>query len=302
MERLGTLGLGAAKLFQDLQDALRQEIRDAGGAMPWLQAQMPALATTCPGTAAEYLCAQTRAWLEDADLRATECARCHAPSATAACARSQTLFRPGRLPKWTPAGELDAPRCKRYSEFAIRTRLAISNVPALHAGYTIGGFKEFKSRHPEAQRRAFDAVVPLSDQAPGRTGPWLLLTGPAKSAKTYLASAVLRATVQRSRGVHLWYQDVESLRTALKGYQFDSEDPEPTERLRAADLAIVDGLAPMRSEREWWFYEKLEDVLHERWVNQRSTLITTRAAPQDLFASFPRLTTFDQVPQCSLVG
>jgi DNA replication protein DnaC len=261
-------------------------------------------AAGCPPELSETsLVGETVAWYEDAEERLRLCAVC--PTGGGACHGSLTLFKQGQLPVWQGEAVKAAP-CKRYREWRLRERLAISNVPERYRGCTL---KDFKVTTPQ-QHAAHDAVVQFMEELLAGGEPWLVLSGPHLErdkhdypgcGKTHLGCAVLRSVPLTMPRKHFWYADMNELRIEMKGFNFDSGETDPLDRLRTTELLVLDNMEAQRLKKETWLKERVEDVLYQRWNRRRATLITTHETFDDLARSLPGITTINEATSCSLV-
>jgi DNA replication protein DnaC len=237
--------------------------------------------------------AETTDWYSDCEARLGMCAVC--PPAGAACARATSILPPGQLPVWQGDRVVGA-RCERYREWRLCQRLAVSDVPERYRSATLSAF----NTETDAQQTAFDAVAGFFAAVRAGTDPWLVLCGPRASGKTHLACAVLRSLPRTMPQKRFWYSDMNELRVAMKGYKFDSDDEDPTDRLRSTDVLVFDNLDTGKLAKEAWLKERVEDVLYQRWNRQRATLITTHGTLDDLVEAFSTVTTLKEAPSCSL--
>jgi len=298
MERVGMVaGLDAEVLLTGREadrEGLRTAARAAGGPESLLRERHPLLAAGCPaGWTEPALVAETAGWYADSEARLALCAVC--PPAGGACDRATSLLRPGQLPVWQ-GDRVVAGRCERYREWRLCQRLAVSDVPERYRGARLSAFRT----DTPAQQEAFDAIGGFFEALQGTGEPWLVLSGPHASGKTHLACGMLRGLPRTMPRKRFWYSDLNELRVAMKGYKFDSDDEDPTERLRTTDVLVLDNLDTGKLAKEAWLKERVEDVLYQRWNRQRATLITTHGTLADLVAAFTTITTLSEAPSCSL--
>lgn len=295
------------------RETLRAASQEAGGPAALVRLRYPRLGADCPQDLSETaLVQQTVAWYEDAEERLGLCARC--PPGGGSCHGSRTLFKQGQLAKWQ--GEaVKAESCALYREWRLRQRLAISNIPERYRGCKLADFHtapdtetDPDKRHPwprTTPKGAFEAYESLAVFAKALLDgaePWLVISGPQNGVgKTHLVCAVLRGVPATLPRKHFWYADMNELRIEMKGFNFNSGEDDPLERLRTTELLVVDNLEPSRLAKEAWLKERIEDVLYQRWNRRRATLITTHEPRESLLAAFPGITTLYEVPSCNLV-
>jgi DNA replication protein DnaC len=277
------------------REGLRTAAREAGGPEALLRERYPLLAASCPaGWTEAALVAEATDWYAECEQRLALCAGC--PPTGAACSQVISLVRPGQLPVWQ--GErVVAARCERYREWRLGQRLGLADVPERYRSARLSAF----TTESDAQQAAFDAVGDFFEAVQGGGDPWLVLCGPHASGKTHLACAMLRGVPRTMPRKRFWYSDMNELRVAMKGYKFDSDDEDPTDRLRRTDLLVLDNLDTGKLAKEAWLKERIEDVLYQRWNRQRATLITTHRSLADLVGTFTTITTLGKSPSCSLV-
>ena len=86
----------------------------------------------------------------------------------------------------------------------------------------------------------------------------------------------------------------------MKGYNFDSKEADPMDRLRDTELLVLDNLDMPRLSKEAWLKDRVEGLLYQRWNRRRATLITTHGTLGDIVVAFPGITTLSEAPRCSL--
>lgn len=277
--------------------ALREAAERAGGAVAAIQAKYPRLARTAPPDLSIEAFVQhgTVAWYEDAETRITLCDRC--PPHGAACEGvGASCFPAGRLPVWKDA-KIESTRCERYVEFKVRERLGVAGVPPLYQDRTFATW-EYRTAAAEA---AESTVVSLITEIQTTGAGWLVISGPRASGKTHLSSALLRNLVRKAPGVRLCYRSLPSFRMTLKEWKFKSDEPDPMLPLRRAGVLVFDDVDPEYAGPELWLKERIEDVLRERWLAMRPTVLTTHGTLSLLARTFPTLTTLTEAPTCSTV-
>ena len=290
-------GLDPTKL-QTGREVERQSLREAaaaaGGPSALFRARYPFLGAHCPEDWSEdSLVAQTVAWYEDSEARLVTCEKC--PPAGGACDRERMLLKPGRLPVWH-GDRIVAESCKKYREWRLGERLAVSNVPERYRGCTIDGFNVSS----DAQQLTRNAVVAFFEALQAGGEPWLIVSGPGAKGKTHLVCATLRSVPRAMPRKHFWYSDMNELRMQMKNYNFDSKDESPMDRLVETEFLVLDNLEASRLSKEAWLKERVEDVIYQRWNRRRATLITTHGTKDEIIAAFPGVTTLSEAPSCVL--
>jgi DNA replication protein DnaC len=276
------------------RDELRRGAEGAGSPAALVRQRFPFLGATCPPELTEAaLVAETVAWYEDAEARLALCATC--PPTGASCHGSSSLFKQGQLPVWRGA-RVERDRCPRYREWRLCQRLAVSNVPERYRACTIKGFK-IKT---DPQVTAVAAVAAFYESVVSGSSPWLVLDGPGGAGKTHLGCAVLRSIPSALPRTHFWYSDMNELRIQMKGYNFDSGEADPMDRLRDTEVLVFDNLDIKRLMKDAWLVERVESVLYQRWNRRRATLITTHGTFGDIVVAFPGITTLKEAVSCSL--
>lgn len=261
-----------------------------------LRQMYPLVGSGCPPelTEAALLEHATVAWLEDAQRRLISCARC--PSEGAACESALGLFKPGQLAVWQ-GDRIVAGRCDRWVEYVVRTRAGYAGVPDLYRRCTFAGFVP----KTDAEESAASAVLGFHSRVTSGQAAWLVLSGPPRSGKTHLAAALIRNLVRGRSRLKCRYADMLSLRVALKNWKFDSDDPGPLDPLLRADVLVLDNFDTERLHREAeWLFERIEDLIRARWVEQKSTLLTTHGDPASIALAFATITTLSEAPTCQL--
>lgn len=297
------------------RERLREQIRASGSPEAAVRATYPALGEGFPMglTEADYVEHGTVAWYEDGAARRQLCGRC--PPNGAACSDAGGLFKPGQLAVWQP-DRLGRARCDRYVDYRVRERLALAGVPALYRAVTLGGYRTptpglIGAREAilalgraiaDGGGRPPSSLPPPAGAQTGPSGPpWLVLSGPRGSGLTHLGAALLRNLVRAAPRLRLRYVDVQALRVELRGWQFDSDEPDPLDKLRQAGVLVLDNLDPETLDRlSVGLRESVEDLLRTRWIEQQPTLVTTHAPVRALLAAFPTITTLDKAPACTV--
>ncbi len=274
------------------QQELKAAASAAGSAGKVLATLAPLVSAACPVDISEAgLVSHPTVWYRDSERRLKLCGQC--PPHGGACAEDETSLRVGKVPTWE--GEvLRALPCARWQEHRVRERLRGSGVPRALLNSTFSDFDQPTAGSELSKLPEF--VSSLLRHEPG----WLVVTGPHGSGKTRLSVATLRSLVTRAPRALLWYADVPSVRAFMK-QRYDSDETmgDPFEHARMADVTVIDNLDPQKAGTESWFTERLEAVLRQRFLDERATIVTTRATTEELAKHF-RSVTFDEVPVCSL--
>lgn len=230
----------------------------------------------------------------DANERLALCATCQAPQAEAPCDKSGVcLYRPGAIPVWD-GDRLVPTRCAKWVEYRIRRRLGRCGVPAL---YTAKTFRDYKGQEP-----SLEAILETAARIIAGQSAWLLISGAHQKGKTHLCAAFLRATMRGAPRNRFWYADARALKmTMRRAWKYESNETDPLAPLHEATVLVLENVDPMKLESEAWMHESLENLLYERWTQQRSTVLTTHAPRDALLQSFGNVTTLHEAPACSLV-
>ena len=114
---------------------------------------------------------------------------------------------------------------------------------------------------------------------------FLTFAGPPGTGKTHLALAIAWDAIAKLAGTTLYYR-VESLLDLLRaGYDRDTKTPTPDtyqtlERVMTCDLLVLDDLGAERDTE--WATAKLDQVVDERYINDRRLVVTTNVLPKEL--------------------
>jgi DNA replication protein DnaC len=156
-----------------------------------------------------------------------------------------------------------------------------SGVPPRIAGYRLADFVP----ESEGSAAALGAAAEWATKA-DHGDAWLVLCGPLGSGKTHLAIGACRALKLETPRSHLAYELVPDLISKIKEYLNEKRE-DPRYRLAAAPIVVLDSVDP-RQQPEW-FRRELEAVLRERFVQCRSTLITTTRNVEEIANAYPSL-------------
>lgn len=152
---------------------------------------------------------------------------------------------------------LDALRGLRFENFQKRGRLGLGELQA------------------DSLERAYNQARIFADTRQG----WLLISGRYGCGKTHLAAAIANAAIES--GVPTLFLTVPDLldwlRYAYSGVDMSFE--ERFEEIREIELLILDDFGTQNATA--WAQEKIFQILNHRYVNKRSTVITSNTPIED---------------------
>lgn len=102
----------------------------------------------------------------------------------------------------------------------------------------------------------------------------LVLTGPIGTGKTYAAAAAVRPLVELGATLAFW--PVVRLLDQLR----PGDHPDPYADAASADVLVLDDLGAERPTD--WTRERLYALVNDRWLAERSVVVTTNLAPPQL--------------------
>lgn len=269
----------AAGLRAD-REALREDVREAGGVEAWTKQNLPAarkLSGLPPDLSEQQLLRQTRAYYEDAEERARTCyLRCR-PVEGGGCANQSLCLSPGQQPFWDDEREQMVTReCDRWPEYTLRQSLINAGVDERSASLKLGDASGLKG---------IGKVVGafMKGALRGDDG-WLVVRARSDWVGKVIAVGVLR-NIRMESDRPLWYVDCDLLSSALKQFFADSQGDDPLDRPQRYQLVTFNNLNP--SEHEAWLCRRLGETLSTRWSSRLGTLIVTRSSIKQLRAAYP---------------
>lgn len=162
--------------------------------------------------------------------------------------------------------------CRCRGDRRVAARLRGAAIPPRYADCTLEGFQLWNAKDPTLRQardraRAFVDCYPLVDKG-------LLLTGPAGTGKTHLATAILRELIA-TKGVQGVYVDMLEL---IQQLQMSFENPSMTrERILSpvvdAELLVLDELGAGKTTA--WVMDLIYYIVNTRYMNKRLTICTT---------------------------
>lgn len=282
MERLSDVATRVLERAKQDHAQLTTKIRTTG-ARCFVEKYLAPLRETVPAdVTVEQLTNHARWELAEAARRASLCARC--PDAGGECAGESMPTEAGLLPVWV-GDRLDYEPCAKWRAFAERRWLREAGVPT---AFVEKSFDTFNADAPPArvaaeQCRAYASEVVLRPHpdAPAPTPRSLTLVGESGSGKSHLAVAILRALYDRLEHpprivfayAPLFLDDV---RRELAEY---GKSP-ALDSAHQSDLLVLDDIG---AERVTDFSrERLEALVHDRWSNARSMIVTQNCTHERL--------------------
>jgi len=266
------------------KEELSEDIRRAGGARAWMQAELvtaSAMAGLPRVLSREELLEQTRAYYRDAEARALTCVH-ECPPQGGACAHQNFCLSPGEQPWWDESlGRMSTRVCDRWQEYSIRRSLMLAGVDERSCGLKLADVQG----NLDKLRQLSLTVARFGADALGGSDRWMIVHARAGSGKAF-AVGILRK-LRQSSGRALWYVSCDTIAQALRDYYEDkSQNDDPLERPRSYQFVTFDALNPKHHPE--WLRQSLDEVLSLRWRNCQATLIVTQASLRDLCRGYPR--------------
>lgn len=168
-------------------------------------------------------------------------------------------------------GKRVAEPCSCQHERKLFTALRRAQIPNRYASYTLESFEpkqELFLTYNTAKR--FMEIYPG-----GSDGTGLLFTGSVEVGKTHLAVAILQVLILQKgvSGLFCGYRDLLKSITNSYNQQVQTTEHELLRPVFEAEVLVIDELGAAKITA--WVLDTVEHVLNTRYVDKRTTIITT---------------------------
>lgn len=156
-----------------------------------------------------------------------------------------------------------------------RHLLKHAEVPGRFMGKSLETFEE------EKQKEAYTTAIKFVDSwpYPAETGMGLFLYGSSGVGKSHLAISILKKLVT-DKNVEGLVAPMTRVVRQLKPHRDQDWRSQREKRLFETELLVLDDLA--RSRTTDWVTEKIGQIIDERWLEQRPTIITSNYSFDEL--------------------